>query len=328
MALDTFSDAWRRTLLRCPLAGPFLAQDWIRNAFRKVAEKRLWSWLIGYGQFIVPALTNTGLVTATNNQNTVIGNAAAAATWSGTLVGQQFRISSLTPIYTILTVTTTTNPNDTLTLDATWGGTTQTLVGYEIYQAYVKVPTDFLAFRTVIDPQRNWQLWANRWSQSDLNTWDAQRASAGNPYAVVYRDMDPSGAPTPPVARYELWPHQKTLYAIPYLYDKRATDISDSGSTIPRLIRGDVLVEGALVDAARWPGAPGQPNPYFNLALASQHEAKFQTLVGELERQDNEIFEQNVQYQVFTQGLPWAPFPGDARFIQSHLLPASYGGTM
>jgi hypothetical protein len=49
-------------------------------------------------------------------------------------------------------------------------------------------------------------------------------------------------------------------------------------------------------------------------------------MVGELERQDDEVFEQDIQYQMFTAGLPWAPFPGDARFWQSHLLPSGSGG--
>lgn len=296
-----------------------------------MSEKRLWSWLVGYGEAIFPLVVKAGTVTVTLNSPTVTGDAVAAAAWNvaqttlgQSLVGQQFRVASTQPIYTIIAVTTTVNPNDTLTLDLLWGGATQASLGYNIYQAYFTPPSDFFSFQTVIDPRQNWQLWANKWKQSDLNTWDAQRASAGNAYAVVFRDYaNVTDTTQVPLPRYEVWPHIQQQYVLPYMYVKRATDISDAGAFLPRYIRGDVLVEGALSDAARWPG-PSQDvrNPYYNLQLATQHELRFQAMVGELERQDDEVFEQDISYQLFTAGLPWAPFPGDARFMQSHLMPS------
>lgn len=331
MSLDTFRDCFGRVLLRSPVAGPILASDWVRNAFRRVAKKRLWSWLVGYGEAIFPNKVNAGTVTVTLNNNQVIGDATAAAAWNTaqttlgqSLIGQQFRLASTQPIYTITAVSTTVNPNDTLTLDLLWGGPTQAGIGYLIYQAYFTPPSDFASFQTVIDPKMNWQLWANRWTQSNLNTWDAQRASSGNPYSVVFRDYtNVTDTTQVPLPRYEVWPHIQQQYVLPFMYVKQQTDISDLGAFIPRYITGDVLVEGALSDAARWPG-PSQDirNPYYNLQLATQHELRFQSLVGELERLDDELFEQDVSYQMFTAGLPWAPFPGDARFWQSHLLPS------
>ena len=322
---DTFRTVWGQTLLRAPVAGPILAQNWVQNSFRRIAEKRLWSWLTLYGQFLFPNELTAGKVSVTFNSNQVVGDATAAAAWlasPASVVGQQFRIGVLSPIYDVIAF----DGVSTLTLGAVWGGSTNASIGYEIYQAYVTVPTGFFSFQTVIDPQRNWQLWANRWTQSDLNTWDSQRASQGNPYAVVFRDYDPTGITNPPLPRYELWPHQKSQYVIPYLCVKRATDISAAGATIPPFIRGDVILEGALADAARWPGpSMDVKNPYFNPSLARDHESRFLYMVGELERQDDEVFEQDISYQMFTAGLPWAPFPGDARFWQSHLLPAMGG---
>jgi hypothetical protein len=323
VSLDTYRDLYGRLLLRVPMASALLAQDWVRNAFRRVAEKRLWSWLVGYGQMIFQAQLATGTVTVTFNSNQVTGNATAAATWSAAVIGRQFRLGTNTPIYDITAVSTAVNPNDTLTLGAAWGGTTQAAVGYQIYNAYQTMPSDFFSFQTVVDPQMNWQLWANRWQQIDLNSWDAQRAAAGNPYAVVFRDYDPTTITSPPSPRYEAWPHQKSQYVLPFLYIKRATDLSDSGATLPRYIRGDVLVEGALSDAARWPGPDvSTKSPYFSPQLARDHDLRFEAMVAELERQDDEVFEQDLTYQLYTSGLPWAPFPGDARFWQSHLLPA------
>ena len=37
----------------------------------------------------------------------------------------------------------------------------------------------------------------------------------------------------------------------------------------------ETLVEGALSWAARWPGTTDKKNPYFNLALASAHQLRF-----------------------------------------------------
>lgn len=427
---DTFRDIWGRVLLRVPSSGPLLAQDWSRNAFRKVAERRTWSWLTAQGQFLFPALVSAGQASFTRLSPFVVGDATAAAAWVAVgigLVGRQIRISSMAPIYTIAAF----DGVNTLTLDQPWGAATNAATGYLIYQAYQSAPADFLSFQTVIDPQRNWQLWANRWTQTDLNTWDAQRASAGSTYAVVFRDFDPLAATAPssaiviqyngtgnsptvmftgaaevtvqfqittgqaagvtgifrwkritdtawtagvvcsvanllgttgitlsfdltqtvpgtydttytlndawsikatvaatvPNARYEFWPHVQAEYVLPYLYVKRHPDLSASGATLPYLIRGDVLVEGALADAARWPGpSREQKSSYYSLGLADRHQLNFERMVGELERQDDELFEQDLKYQMFTAGLPWAPFPGDARFWQSHLLP-SMGAT-
>jgi hypothetical protein len=82
---------------------------------------------------------------------------------------------------------------------------------------------------------------------------------------------------------------------------------------------GDVLVEGALWQCASWPGPNvSTPNVYFNLTLARMHQQNFERMVMELERQDDELSDQIVQYHNFL-NLPWAPIPfADSRFLQSH----------
>src|SRR5262245_37087920 len=103
-------------MLRCPAASPFLTQDWVRNAFRQIAERRRWSWLIKFGQFIAPAVYNTGTVSVTRNSTTVTG---VGSSWDQSMVGLQFRIGTATPIYTVAQVNSTTS----LDLDAVWGST-------------------------------------------------------------------------------------------------------------------------------------------------------------------------------------------------------------
>ena len=312
MSLDTFSTTWRQVLLRCPAASVFLAQGWVKYAFRRVAERRRWSWLIKPNQFIINKVVTAGAVALTRNSPTVTG---AGTAFTLAMVGRQFRASANFPIYTITDVDVGAQ---TLTLDQVWGGTTESSVGYELYNAYVTPPTDFHAFISVTDPAFNWQLNLNI-GQDELNAVDAQRTDSGTVYIVAWRDYDSRF--TPPLPRYELWPHQKADYVYPYLYEARATDLDDANAQLPRFIRGDMLLEFALVECARWPGpSKEQPNPYFNLALAREHERRAELMVMEAEKQDDETFLQDARYMTAT-GLPFAPLPwGDSQWLQSHSI--------
>ena len=404
--LSTFSSVCGQINLRCPLAGQILARDWVTNAFREVAEGRRWSWLMKQGQFLFPALYSTGTVSLTNNLTTVTGS---GTTFTPAMVGRQFRCGGTNPIYTIASFISTTS----LELDQAWGGTAQSGAGFEIYQAYVTVPSDFHAFVSVIDPNFSWQLTLNV-GQDELNAIDAQRASTGTawvvsafPYAtsqagtvsspLQVRGTGPSplvngsysggaaatfvieittggavataefkwkkdsgtyttGVLSDPgpldlqegvqisfpagtyvsgdvwtvdvspgmaggLPRYELWPHQTSQYVYPFLYESRATDLGDAGASLPRFIRGDMLMEMALANCARWPGpSMERPNPYFSLSLANQHDARAKEMMEQAERQDDEVWMQDVRYMRWS-SMPNAPFVGaNSSYWQSHAM--------
>jgi hypothetical protein len=312
--LNTYSQCWKYVLERCPLAGPMMAQEWIQWSFRKIGETRSWSWLQKPNQFLVPDAVNSGTVNLAANDQTVFG---VGTTWDGSEVGKQFRTGLTYPIYDIGAVDTNAQ---SLTLTQPWGGPAIAGTGYQIYRAYYTVPEDFHSFITVWDPAYNWQLWT-RPTQFELNIWDSQRASSGNGYCVSFRDYNSDfvAAGSPALPRYEIWPQQYTQKCYPYLYEARWQDLNDTGAALPRYIRGDVLVEGALWQCAMWPGAsPSAANPYFNLTLAKMHQDTFMKAVYELERQDDELNDQIVTYTSHL-SLPWAPFPfADSRFLQSH----------
>jgi hypothetical protein len=311
MALDTYTSIAGKVLLRCPIAGPLLARDWVVNSFRRIAERRAWSWLVKQGQFTLYPLYNTGTVTCTQGSATIVG---AATSFTSAMAGRQFRLTTITPIYTILSVDVGAQ---TLTLDQTWGSTTVAGSTFEIYTAYATAPADFNYFLTVWDPNFNWQLHIDI-TQKELNTWDAQRSNRGQAYLVAPRDYYTPAGVTVPLPRFEIWPHVTSAYVLPFLYISRATDLQDSGATLPRYIRGDVLLEMALAEAAKWPGpAADNPNPYFNLKLAQMHDTRSEFLINELERQDEEISIMNVTYDSVSR-LPWAPLPMDASFWQKH----------
>ncbi len=285
------------------------------NAFRQVAERRRWSWLWKEGQFLVPASIATGTVTVTRNTATVTGDATAAAAWNQSIVGRQFRCGNSNPIYSILTVTTTTNPNDTLTLDQNWAGTTLSAQGYKIYQCYFTVPTDFHSFITVVDMKNMFRLDHNV-GQDYINLVDPARTATGMPFGLSMRKYDTS---SPPLPQYEMWPAQMALFAYPFLYEIRATDISDSGAALPRFIRGDMLLEMALANAARWPGpAVDKPNPYYDLRLAQMHDARAEQMIAEAERQDEEVTMQALTYQQWQQWPMSDPSMFGDAYWQSH----------
>jgi hypothetical protein len=309
--LDTYLGIAGKVLLRCPLAGPLLARDWVANSFRRIAERRPWSWLVKQGQFVTYALYNTGTATVVTGSTTVTGGTG----WTSPLVGRQFRLTTTSPIYTITTVDAGAQ---TLTLDLAWGGASTTST-YEIYSAYASPPSDFNYFLTVWDPNFNWQLHTGI-SQTELNAWDAQRSNRGQAYLVAPRDYYTPAGETVPLPRFEIWPHVTSAYVIPFLYMARATDLQDSGSTLPRYIRGDVILEMALAEAAKWPGpSTDKVNPYFNSNLAKAHDTRAEYMIVELERQDEEISIMDVRYDTITR-LPWAPLPMDASFWQKHAI--------
>ena len=407
MAQDTFTQVTGRVQLRVPQASRFLCEDWVRNAFREVSETRLWSWRRKYGQFIFPDVYDTGTVTVTINSTIVTGSGTS---WDNSMIGRQFRIGNSTPIYTILSVESTTQ----LTLAMAWGAATASAQTYEIYLAYVTVPSDFRSFVTVFDPNFNWQL-ALDYTQAQLNAVDAQRSNSGNAYLLAYLDVtssqvgivaqpvqvegtgpDPGSsgtytAPTnciftieittggaigtavyrwrkdggsytssvttdatgaaqdlqdgvqvyfaagtyvlgdtfiisctaganPGSPRYEVWPHIKEAYVLPYYYIAQLPDVGDTNAIIPRTIDGNLLMEYALSQAAMWPGpSTDKPNPYYRLELSDRHMKAFTTMLMTAERNDEELSMQDVTYQSCC-GMPFAPIPafGDSDWLQSH----------
>lgn len=304
MAADTFEALSRQVLLRCPALGVFLARQFVSHAFRRVAERRRWSWLCKRGQFITNAAYTTGTVQVTRSSTAVVGTLTV---WTAAMVGRTFRIGTSNPIYTIASFTDATH----IALDQAWGGASASGQTYEIYNAYVTAPTDFHSFVCVWDPSANNPL-DTTMTQEELNHIDPQRSSSGDPKAVVAYAYDTS---TPPLPRFELWPHTKSADVYPFLYEIRATDLEDSGASIPRHIRGDMLLDLALAMAARWPGADREnPNPYFNLKLAQYHDVQAERMIAESERQDDETWVQDVRYSTPSGvGL-------DADYLQKHAL--------
>jgi hypothetical protein len=306
MANDTFRGIAGKVLLRADVPLP-LALDWVQSSFRDIVERRRWSWLLKRGQLVTYNQYNTGTASITAGTRTVTITTGVV---SADHVGRQFRIGTSSLIATIDDVDTVAN---TYTLDQDWWPTTATAQTYSVYQAYVALPSDFHSFVSVIDPSTAQPVPFGA-SVAQVDSWDPQRAASGSPPRCLAHFDYKNGLP-----RYELWPHQRTAYVYPIVYESRPTEPWDSGATVPSLLPSDVILERALMYCALWPGTANSPNLYADSrgGRAQAHKLEFERRIAVLEKQDNEHMQQNVWYQGDQRGQRSAV---SGSWMQSHAL--------
>lgn len=282
----------------CPI---LLCERWIRDRYRKVCEKNLWSFKLGRSAFATTTLYSTGTITLTNASTTVTGSSTV---FTAAMVGQQLKVNGY--MFTISTFTSTTS----ITIDQTWTGATASGQTYSIVQAYITPsPADFHAFYSVIDPTNNWKLRLGINCQ-DLDRMDARRSSVGTPYLIANGVYNSSTIPV-----YELWPHASTQKMYTFTYEKRLADLSANTDTPPAIIRSDILVKGALADLARWPGLPERKNPMYDpyFTQFKIREAEFNEELQRAIVEDNSIMMNDL-----LRSEPTRYYPIDANFMQSH----------
>lgn len=290
------------------MAPPLLTQFWVREAYRQVCDMGRWSWLRSESEFLINDSKAAGTVTVTRNSATVVGSGTAFA---ATDVGRQFRVGSNQPIYSIQTFTSATS----IALDRPYGGTTAAGQAYRILDAYVTVPVDFQAFIAVLDTQNNWQL--HLWmTEEELNVRDAQRSASGTPWALASRRLS-SLAATVGRAQYELWPYATTEKNYPFYYVRRPEALVDATAFLgPLADNADILVAGALAQAAAWPGTEDRKNPYFNPTLAASKRKEFDDKRNRLEVLDQELYPTWLETVSWLNRFPFAPI--DSKYLQSH----------
>ncbi len=304
MANETFDGIARKVLLRCEQAGILLAQDWVRNAYRDVIERRTWSWLLKRGQLVTYDQYTTGTASISAGDRTV--TLAGGGTVSADHIGRQFRASNNTsPIFTIADADTGAN---TYTLDGDWWPTSLSAGGFAVYQAYIPLPSDFQSFVSVIDP-RSGQSVPYDYSISQIDRLDPSRnSSATSDVKLAYLDYYQGITP-----RYELWPHNRSAYVYPITYIHKPADPFDSTSFIPARLPADILLERALMYCSQWPGTDVEnKNPYYNERTAQFHERQYKERLLHLMRQDNAHMQQDLTYQSEGSGLM------SASYMQSH----------
>jgi hypothetical protein len=153
---------------------------------------------------------------------------------------------------------------------------------------FAVLPPDFASFKVVVDQTRQVRIPFN-YTVEQLAARDPGLTLHGQPTALVA--TSPSTDPlTLGQARYRYYPSgaPATLTAIYHRQGDRLTD-----SDVFSGVLGDgaeVLVAGALAQAALWPGTGEKPNPYFNATLAQQKLAEFKTGIQSLSLRDDEQY--------------------------------------
>jgi hypothetical protein len=271
--MATFGDTWRQVRLHVPLADALLVRQWVQQAYKDLADRYPWHFL--YEETILrTAASASRTVGVTQDSATVTGAGFVAAD-----VNRQLRVGTF-PIYTILSVTVGVDA----TLDMAYAGTTNAAATATVLDAYARMPADFGSFELVWDVTNNRPV-PYGFTQADLIRRDPNRSSEGDPQILVDFDIDTTGR-----VRYEWWPKPSAARQYPVLYKIRPSSLADTTALRGVLTdREDVLVEGALYHAARWPGPNAQTrNPYFSLTLAREHREEFRRKELALQLRDDD----------------------------------------
>lgn len=318
MSADSYGSIWRKVRLYCPLAPPLLVQDWVKNASRMFSDESNWSFLRSESEFSIDASKQGGVTLTHGSAIAPSTGGASGMVFASSDVGRQIRFPGQGPPITIAAVDTTGNTS--ATLERQWLGTTGDAT-VTISDLYALCPADFGHFIAVLDPQmkRRIRIFS---TEHELNAADPGRANTGDPWALVsYRlSQLPSTLGRALYEWYPYWEAQATR-RYPFYYIRRPSDLGDDDYFLgPLRDRSDVILEGALSQAAEWPGTTEQKNPYFNLQLAARKRAHFEFEMGKLEVRDQELFLtwfMNEPWQGWSAGF--GPLtPSDAAFLQSH----------
>jgi len=300
---DTLRDMVGYLRMQCPDLPYYLAVQILRNKQRQLAANYNWSAMRGQTQLLPNDAKSAGTVSVQRGSTTVTGTGTAFASSD---VGRQFMAGRTSPVYTIASYTSAT----VIDLDEAFGNTTNATATYQILDAFATMPADFKQFISVIDPVNAWQL--RYWfQQEELNNLDPQRTNAGTPWVLA--DLHIKTATEQPV--FELWPYTQSARVYTVRYFKIPPDMAEPDDEPLRLVRGDVLVKGALVDVCRWPGTRALPNLLFGKGLDIVYEREYNDLVEAAQVEDQNLMLTWLRAADWSQ-YPYAPF--DAKWLQSH----------
>ncbi len=235
----------------------------------------MWSWNIGEGIIITPALIADGTASVTQFSTAVVFDTQAKIAIDAVenanppLIERQFRIPG-GPLYNILAYDNTTG---TATLDRIYLEPTNPNGSYNVYRCYYDPPSvdgvtpnnDFLRYLTINNTQQGYTISQKRLNQPReiLNRRDPMRGAVGSPYyAFVYKPRPntlPSnfglttGGPTNGLMQYEFWPHPTYQNALLAQYVKQHVNLVPN-DFLPYGCPETLVKYRALEFAYRWAG--------------------------------------------------------------------------
>lgn len=285
MPAASYGEVWRTVRLYAPAAPTMLCREWVNVAYKLLTRSRSWGFLRAELRLTISA-SRSLTVGVTLGSATV----TSAGLFLAADQGRQFAVGSY-PVYTVQTFTDV----NTLVLDRAYGETTAPAASAKVFDAYATMPADFGSFRLIVDPynQRRLAYWIH---EDQLNLLDPTRFSSDTGPRVLASRAPSTYTPTLGRIQYEYWPQPTAARSYPALYNLQADSLVD-GDTLTGVLAdsGQILIDGALAQAARWPGTPDLKNPYFNADLARSHDASFREGIQKLSLKDDNQYPDDLQ---------------------------------
>jgi hypothetical protein len=262
-----------------------LVQSWVQDAYDELAGKGHWGWL--KTETILAILAQRTVSTTFTNGSTAITSAAGFVV--ATDPGRQIRVGTA-EIYTINTVSDTSNA----VLTAAWQGANGAQSA-NIHTRYLTMPANFRSIYDLTDlsVQRPVAWWISR---DRLDLWDPARTSSDTRFRVLASYFHSDVTSLVDRVRYEAWPQPTAAGNYLLQYFKRSDTLADGDSFKGVLAtKAEVIQDGALARAARWPGLEGRKNPYFNLALSDRLQSRFELAAQTLQIMDDDQYLESLQ---------------------------------
>lgn len=182
------------------------------------------------------------------------------------LAGLQFRASNNSPIYTVLSVQGPTS----IELDNIWGGPPQSGQAYQVMKIYINMKPTHKDFLDVVDQQQPFRL-AFHIPQTQVNSWDPQRSSSGDPRCLVDMGANVNGNP-----QYELWPAPTSARQISFEAFAGWPKLVAPSDPGPWFIDPEVIINGAIGEALRLNlGSEVKKDPWFLPQLARDYDERY-----------------------------------------------------
>lgn len=311
----------------------------LNRAWSNIRDMRLWSFLVGYGDIVVPAAINSvGSTQITNGASLVTVSASDATAINAVALlpapnspvsspilgqGRQFRVNSSSaagPWYNI----TNWDGVNTLTLDLPYADVTNAAAHFtiaKVYYATPLAPPDFRRYLTITNKTSGYTIRGKRllYSQSKLNAIDPQRGGTGDAYVVASYLPDANGNMV-----HEWYPNPVNQSVYNAFFQRQGLLLSPTND-IPGTLDPSLVMYRALMLACDWATANVATYPELGqtnwVQLRMQYEKNFKETLIQCIKQDDEL-------------MPTLPiqngyefdFPLGGQFLQSHDVSSIIGG--
>lgn len=241
-----FLQMWSEIVGTIPNLSAFLAQKYVKRAYRDICDSRSWSFKQQSGYVSAPNLISDGTVTVVLGSDQVIVDALAASAIDAVyndpmspLLNRQFRLP-LGPLYGMTTWDFATR---TLTLDDVYQGASATAQAYQIYQALYPAPVPtFQRFLSIADPNNAYPFTRVHVPKALLDRRDPQRSAQGQPYFCIDYGAAADGSPL-----FEFWPHPIAPETFTLTYLVYSTVLESPTDTVPDVIPESLIISRAVL---------------------------------------------------------------------------------